>query len=547
MANGPKAESLLQRVESRLKLASLTRAIYLSSLATLAAGCAGVIAVRLLGLIPKDQQRMEWALLLPAVAVLVAFLTHKRVVRQVAARRIDQHAGTDDLFLTLATLDSSAGEYQPLVSLSAEQKAESIEPTVVVPFRVQRPILHLVSVLTVLILLFAFVPQLDPFGKLEAVERSVKAKKELTVITRAAKERTQQLEQKALIASERNDEIEKEIGKMLSDFRQMKPKEREANSRVLGSHRSDLNDQWKMVNSDQLREMLSQQISSQQFGGERSQKMNDWLKELQQGDTTSLQKEMDEAQETMHAMMNAETAEDRQRLASQLRRQLQDMKRFSSDKASSPELASALDRALKALEAAAQKSENGEPSGSEMSQEAAEALQETLKQAAAELQDMARNAKDMQRLEQAMEALRRAESLNRNGQLDGEQCEGCQSLADYAELYKKMMKGQGNGEGMGNKGFGKGGEAQEDDSDPEGYKDEKSKTQLQAGKTLLSIKTKEHATEKDFDPADLENYNRSIQSVKAGVESAIEAEEIPPGYVDGIKGYFDNIQPAAAP
>lgn len=40
----------------------------------------------------------------------------------------------------------------------------------------------------------------------------------------------------------------------------------------------------------------------------------------------------------------------------------------------------------------------------------------------------------------------------------------------------------------------------EDDSDPEGYKDEKTKTQIQAGKVLLSIKTKEAATEKTSIP-----------------------------------------------
>ena len=54
-------------------------------------------------------------------------------------------------------------------------------------------------------------------------------------------------------------------------------------------------------------------------------------------------------------------------------------------------------------------------------------------------------------------------------------------------------------------GMGQGGEGEreeggspmdEDDSDPEGYKDEKTKTQIQAGKVLLSIKTKEAATEK---------------------------------------------------
>jgi hypothetical protein len=88
---------------------------------------------------------------------------------------------------------------------------------------------------------------------------------------------------------------------------------------------------------------------------------------------------------------------------------------------------------------------------------------------------------------------------------------------------------------------------EEDNSDPEGYKDEKSKTQLQAGKVLLSIKTKEAATEKDFDPEELKKYESTVTEIKAGVQAAIEAEQIPPGYVDGIKSYFDTINPSVTP
>ena len=84
----------------------------------------------------------------------------------------------------------------------------------------------------------------------------------------------------------------------------------------------------------------------------------------------------------------------------------------------------------------------------------------------------------------------------------------------------------------------------EDDSDPEGYKDEKTKTQIQAGKVLLSIKTKEAATEKDFDPEELKKYESTVSEIKSGVQAAIENEQIPPGYVDGIKSYFDNLDTA---
>ena len=39
----------------------------------------------------------------------------------------------------------------------------------------------------------------------------------------------------------------------------------------------------------------------------------------------------------------------------------------------------------------------------------------------------------------------------------------------------------------------------------------------------------------------MREYQDSISNLKSGVQSAIDSEEIPPGYVEGIKGYFDKI------
>ncbi len=238
-----------------------------------------------------------------------------------------------------------------------------------------------------------------------------------------------------------------------------------------------------MVSNEDLRRMLSEQVDNQSFGGERAKKLDDWLKNLQEGKTEELKNEIEKAKDTLDAMMEAKTPEDRKKLASDLRRQLQDLKKFSSDKANSKELANALEKALKSLEAAqsqAEKSESGEPSD-ELSAEAQEALKESLELAKAELDEMARDAQDMKKLEEALKTLQQAEKLNQQGQMDGEQCEGCKTLSDYAQMLKEMGAGQpGEGEGMGQKGFGKGGEAPEDGSDPEGYKDEKSKSQIKA-------------------------------------------------------------------
>ena len=545
MSNQPVSVTLLNHVQNRLRAASFARALHWWTLGAFVLACATVLAVRLLGLLPEGRQPLVWLLAFPAVAAGAAWLFYRRVEKTAAARAVDRHAKTDDLFLTLATLSSSAGEYQPLVEQSAARIATRIVPANVVPYKVERPIGMQAGVLCILALLVWLLPTLDPFGNVEAATKVEKAKKEIELVRKAIKTREEKLSQEVKTAQERDDKLNEQMKELMASLRQMRPLEKKPNSKVLQDHRGSLNDMWKNVSSEELREMLSQSISDQQFGGQRNQKMNEWLKQLQQGNSDMLQQQLDQAKETMEAMLEAKTPEDRQKLASQLRRQLQDMKKFSSEKASSPELENALNQALKALEALAAKKQSGEATSEEemqMAQEAAEALRESLELSKTELQELARSAKEIKQLEEALKTLQQAEKLNTDGQLDGEQCEGCQSLAEYAEKYKKMLAGMGKG-GEGERDA-PGAMQDEDDSDPEGYKDEKTKTQIQAGKILLSIKTKEAATEKDFDPEELKKYESTVSEIKSGVQAAIENEQIPPGYVDGIKGYFDNLDSA---
>ncbi|MCX7400290.1 MAG: hypothetical protein NT138_21665 [Planctomycetales bacterium] len=554
MSSEPVALTLLNRVQARLRTVSFAQSLHRWTLGGLLVACVAVLIVRLAGLLPPDRQRPEWLLVFPATAALAAWLFHRRVERTAAARAVDQHAKTNDLFLTLATLSSSAGEYQPLVEHSAAAAATRIVPAEVVPFKVQRPVGIQACVLCVLALMVWLIPTLDPFGKVEAATKAQKQKKEIEVIRKVVKTRDEELKSVIQVAEERESKISDRMQELMGALRKMKPAETKPNSQVLQNNRQSLNELWKNVSNEELREMLSQSISDQQFGGSRAQKMNEWLKQLQEGNAEQLQQQLDQAQETMESMLEAKTPEERQKLASQLRKQLQDLKKFSSEKAGSKDLENALSQALKSLEAVASQKKNGESEGTEsegelgeneMSQEAQQALKESLELSKKELQEIARSAKDMKQLEEALKTLQQAEKLNNEGQLDGEQCENCNSLSDYAEMYNQMMNGRGtNGQAERDT---PGAIQDEDNSDPEGYKDEKSKTQIQAGKVLLSIKTKEAATEKDFDPEELKKYESTVTEIKAGVQAAIENEQIPPGYVDGIKNYFDNLETPAKP
>ncbi len=551
MSNQPVAVTLLDRVQRRLQTASFARSLHYWTLGSLVAAAVVVLTVRLLGLLPENQQRLQWLLVLPAAAALGAWLFHRRVERTVAARAVDAHARTNDLFLTLATLSSSAGEYQPLVEKSAESVATRIVPATVVPFKPERPAGIQLAAIAVLALLILLVPTLDPLGKVEAANKVQNRKQEIERIRKVVKQREETVTKKVEAGEEREKQISERMNEMMGALKKMKPQEQKPNSQVLNKNRESLNDLWKSVSTEDLREMLSQAVSEQQFGGSRQQKMNEWLKQLQEGKADALKQELQKAQETMEAMMEARTPEERQKLASQLRKQLQDLKKFSSEKAGSKDMEEALNQALKSLEAMAQKKsgegEEGEPMSQEeqeMAQEAAKALKESMELAKTELQEIERSAKDMKQLEEALKTLQQAEKLNQKGEMDGEACENCKSISEYAEMLAQMG-------GMGTDGQAErdtpGAMQEEDDSDPEGYKEEKAKTQLQAGKVLLSIKTREAATEKDFDPEDLKKYESSVTEIKAGVQAAIEAEQIPPGYVDGIKSYFDSIDASAAP
>ena len=77
---------------------------------------------------------------------------------------------------------------------------------------------------------------------------------------------------------------------------------------------------------------------------------------------------------------------------------------------------------------------------------------------------------------------------------------------------------------------------EEADADTD-YEKKKTRTSIDAGKVLLSIKTKGVSESGDVK----QQYQDLVKEVRSGLSEAIELEEIPPGYVPGIKNYFDAI------
>ncbi len=95
----------------------------------------------------------------------------------------------------------------------------------------------------------------------------------------------------------------------------------------------------------------------------------------------------------------------------------------------------------------------------------------------------------------------------------------------------------GKGPGMGQRGQGEGGKAPEKDDADTDFKPDQARSALTAGKMLLKWKERgiSHAGKAK------EEYLHSVEKVKQGVSEAILHEQIPPGYHEAIKKYFDTM------
>lgn len=527
----PRSVTLLRRVALRLRLASIGRRFVLVLLVLCALYAAVLLVSRLTGVIPFDY---ALALIagLPVVAALLSLAWHRRPTVVDAARRVDQYRGTKDLFLTTALLQSSAGEYQPLVMRDAEARAKSISPSDVVPFQWARRAAHAAVAVGLLVAGVFLLPQFDPFGSVVAAQQVEEQKRELLESRKATQHRAAELKKDEDHEGENSEEVARAIEGLKVSLNKMKASQPQQNMKILADRQKQMGNQWQKISAEKLKELLKQTNSAQQFGGASNDKLEKWTRELQEGSTESLEKEIDELREEIQQLMATKDPVKRAEMQQRIKKRLSDLEEFASEKANSQPLAAALKRAMKQMETA----KSGEKQG--LSTEALEAASESLNLSKLELQEIAQSAKDLKSLEEALKVIQMAKQLNDKEGLDGEACENCSTLEDYAELYAQMAEQYGFGPGMGNRGQGEGGVAPEDETVDTGFKMERSKSPVVKGKVLLSLKTKGLSDSGDA----VKQYREALTDVKQGVSEAIEQEQVPPGYHESIKSYFDSIK-----
>lgn len=534
MQHFPNSRKLLDGVATRMRLVRLGRRwrwIFLSL-------CA-VYTVALLISRGTGWWAGQFTILhLPILAVVALGLSaifHRKPSFADAARRVDEFGQTRDLFLTTTMIGNSAGEFQPLVIKSAESTAVKFKPRDVVQFPWQKPCMHAGLAALIVWCSVSLFPQFDPFGKVAEAKEAEQRTEKLNIARRATKERMEELK-KAEESAEKNAEVSKALEKLknvLSKLEKSKPVE---NREALAGEQKKVGSLWRKISAEKMAEMLMKSQTDQAFGEAGKESQQKWAKELAQGNADSLRKEISEMKELADKINKAKDPAEKAMLKQELKKKMQQMKEFAAEKLQNKALKAALDRALEQLESSKQE---------KLEKEATEGLKESLELAKQELKQMEMTAQDMKQLEEALKTIQMARQLNEEGELQTEGDEMFVSLEDYKEFYEEMMAEMGEeGEPGDGEGQGGGEPEAEDDSVKTGFKPEQSKSAVKAGKMLLSINTK------GLPPNDAEaeevktQYRNLIKTVRSSAEEAIQQEQIPPGYHDGIKNYFNSLEDA---
>ncbi|OYW15687.1 MAG: hypothetical protein B7Z55_14845, partial [Planctomycetales bacterium 12-60-4] len=399
---------------------------------------------------------------IPVVGLFLALAFHRRPRVQDAARAVDQTVGARDLYLTLSLLDRAVGDYQPLVIQDAEKRAAKIQPALVVPFAWRARHWHAVWLPAAVLLAMVFLPQFDPFGKVEAASLTTRRKEKLLESRRETQLRIAEVHKEA----EENVEgaaTDKAIDELKLTFNKMQPAEKRLNLESLMNEQKRLGELWRKLSDDELQNLLkTAQRASQQFGSNDQELMKKWTEELQAGSTDGLKDALKELKDELQQLAKTEDPVKKEELKQQVKERLKQLEKFAQKTLDNQKLAAALQRAKNQLDLS---------SLDELSDDALQGAMESLELTEMELDQLAEAAQDLKRIEEALKTLQTAKRLNDHAKLDGAACEKCDGMAEYAKLYEKLLaqcEGRGDTQsesesGMRGPGTGKGGVAPEAD------------------------------------------------------------------------------------
>ena len=513
---------LLKKVSLRRRLVGLARSAFWTLMVL-----TGIYAVLLvLSLVSVVSVPFDWPTLLipPAAALLFGLIVHHRPTAREAARLVDLRMATKDLFLTVAMIDKAPGAYKPLVLKEAENRATGIRARTVVPFEPWQKTAGAVLTMGVLAVAIGLDP-FDPFGLNAEREKEEERRAVLTDQKKQVADRKKQLKQGRPDA-EHSPRVDRAIEELKLQFTRTKPNEKAKNFSKLREEQRKLDALWNQAKrTENLSKALSKERTARHFGASDAKKSQKWKEDLQSGNGKSLNQQLEEIRELAQKLQDSEDPREKQKLRNEMKQKLKEVADFANSKVGSSQLQRVLNGAIEQLDMSAMQG---------LESEALDALQESLELSQMEIEQIAQMMRDQAALAEALEALNQAKARNELQPLDGAQCAGCGAMGDFAGLFGDMLS-QCQGGGMGGPGQGKGGVAPEDSDQQIGFKSTKHKTYLTEGRSLLEWEDR-GLTEQG---KAIKDYRRSVEGIKQRVSEAINTEEVPPGYRDAIRQYFD--------
>jgi hypothetical protein len=568
----PEAMQIVDRVIGRLQLAELTSK-WLQAIFWIGLLVFGVLlSRRLCGLWP-ELFTVEILLWLPILTALIALCAAQKPTSLEAARKIDTFCGTSDLFLTLVQLKSAAGEYQSLPVQQADLLAAEIVPSEVVPWDWHRPVVRVGGGAAVLISAILFLPQLDPFGVAESGTAAVAARRNLQESRRETAIRAAELSAKH-VSDTLTHGADESLAELAAELRQLTADRSASSLKSLEVRQREIEARWREARSDTGMVRLLEQAQSNQFFGGSDNRGRRWTEELAEGQTNSLDEAFESLRDGLEKLASAEDGVDRKALEKQVRQQMAELQRFAGNQLQSQSAEAAMKRAMSQLDSARL--------NPDLQTEAVEAARESIELGRGELHELAKNAEQLAAFEKALNAIQSAKQLTQDGtQQPSDKHQA--AIQEFVEQYAKMegegakQQGDPSGDGEGksksqgqqvasaagqseSKGSGKVGAkthgqsengaskdsaergpgrsaSRENNLAKSDFRDARERASLDTTRRLLAMRRQGLSDAGETS----QEYRELVRSLQKRVSTAIEVEEIPPGYVSGIRSYFDSL------
>jgi len=577
------ADRLTDWVERRLRIAEYF-AVWLRAMYVL--GGVAVIALimqRCFGL-GRELVPMELVIGTPVIAALIAVIVARKPTSLEAARKIDACCEASDLFLTLAQLESSAGVYQPVIAEQAGLKAAELRPSTIVPWRWQRPLARLAVEVAVIVATVLFLPQFDPFGTVDSASAAVAVRRDLQTSRRETENRLAELSARHESAQSSSD-FNRSLAELAAELRQLTTDRSASGIKKLDVRQREIEARWREARSGDEVSRVLEQAQATQFFGAGDQRSRQWVEELAAGQTQSVDEVFDSLGSELEKLDSASNAVERQQLEKQIRQAMAELQRFAGNQLQSQPMEAAMKRAMSQLDSS--RLDTG------LQVESAEASKDSLELAQAELHEIANDAAQLASLEQALNAIQSAKQLAQQGTPQPSDGIGRNeaTIQEFVEQYADLQGEAGqpqpgndpspgaedqegppdeqvassggqpdsdspgkagssqpdskaNGSEGNSSGHGSGRSAARENQLAETrFRDSREAASLDATRRLMAMRRQGLS---DAGEASQE-YRELVRSLQKRVSTAIEVEEIPPGYESGIRSYFDSLDQATPP